>query len=365
MRITMARGEMLEALTTAGRAVSNRSTLPILSGILISAKDDTATFQATDLEVSVRTKATADVGDPGDAVIPGKIVSDIVRSLPEAAVTLSADKDGGKVECGQAVFHLNTVSPEDFPKFPEIEADTEVSIPAEAFAALVKQVAKAVSRDETRPILTGVLTVVEGPVFRMVATDSYRLAVREVTLEQSPGSDLEVVVPGRAVEEVPKLAGPAQAIRMGISENQVVFNAGDTTFVTRRIEGSFPNYRQLIQQDRDIAVTVGRDELLEAVKRVSLLAQHNAALKVAVKAKEGTLSLSAATEGVGDAAEDLMVGVAGDDVELAFNHSFFADGVASVGTERLTMRLATPMKSGTLESEGDEEFLYLLMPVRL
>lgn len=361
----MARGEMLEALTVAGRALSNRSTLPILSGILVSAENGTALFQATDLEVSVKTTSPADIGEPGLAVIPGKIASDIVRSLPEAAVTLSADKDGGTISCGQATFHLKTLSPDDFPKFPEVTPGTTVKVPTQAFTSVVRQVARAVSRDETRPILTGVLTVIEGQTLRMVATDSYRLSVRDIMLSEKPDSDLEVVVPGRAVEEVPKLAGSAEDVTIGVAENQVVFEAGNTVFVTRRIEGAFPNYKQLIQQERDTHVVIAKDELFDAVKRVSLLAQHNAALRVSANPDAGTLSLSAATEGVGDAREDLMAEVTGEAVELAFNHTFFADGVAAVNTEKLTLKFATPLKSGTIESETEETFLYLLMPVRL
>ncbi|MBA4369970.1 MAG: DNA polymerase III subunit beta [Coriobacteriaceae bacterium] len=365
MRISLARGDFAEALSVVGRALSNRSTLPILSGVLIEAAGETVVLQATDLEVSVRTSVGAKVEQPGKAVVPGRLLADIVRSLPEGAVTLEADAEGGSVTSGTAVFRLRALNPEDFPKFPEVEPERTVSLPAGVLAAVTKQVSKAASRDETRPILTGVLVVVEGGTLKMVATDSYRLAVREVHIEQKPDEPLEVVVPGRAIEEVPRIAGGAEEISMGLAGNQVVFEAGPTTFVTRKIEGSFPNYRQLIQQDIATTVKTTKAELLDAAKRVSLMAQHNAPLRVKVASADQTLTLSAATHDVGEAREDLMVGVQGDDVEVAFNHAFLIDGVASVDSEEITLEFVSPLKPGIIRSAEEEAFLYLLMPVRL
>lgn len=365
MRITLARGEMVEALGIASRALSNRSTLPLLSGVLIEAQDGTVTMQATDLEISVKTSVGADVSEPGACVVPGRLVGEIVRSLPEAAVTLSADKQGGTVSCGTATFHIKTLSPDDFPKFPEVDAQTSVELPVKVFVDAVRQVSRAVSRDETRPILTGILTMVEGDTLRMVATDSYRLAVRETKIAGAPGTDVEVVVPGRAMDEVAKLAQGEETVVMGVAHNQVLFEVGPTTFVTRRIEGTFPNYRQLMQQTAETTVEVTKDELGAAVKRVSLLAQHNAPLRVGVRPADKTLSLSAQTQDVGDATEDLMVEAQGEALEIAFNHAFLADGIAAAGTDTVTLRFSSPLKPGTLESSPEEDFLYLLMPVRL
>lgn len=365
MRITLARGEFVEALSRAGRALSNRTTLPLLSGVMVTAQENQVLFEATDLEVSVRTQVSADVAEPGRCVVPGRLLTDIVRSLPEAAVTLTADTEGGSVSCGTASFHLKTLPPDDFPKFPEVEPDAVVSLPAGPFGDVVKQVARAVSRDETRPILTGVLTEIEGDTLRMVATDSYRLAVRETKLDKEAAVAIEAVIPGRALEEVPRLTSDTEVISLGLGSNQVVFKVGATTFVTRRIEGTFPNYKQLIQQDTTAQATVGKDELAAAVKRVSLLAQHNAPLRLTLKPTDNTLSLAAQTQDVGDATEDLMVEAEGEQVEIAFNHTFLADGIAAVDDAELTIKLSSPLKPGTLESAAEGSFLYLLMPVRL
>lgn len=366
MKFTMARGELFDALSVVGRGLSSRSTLPILSGILVSAGESgTVIFQSTDLEVSIKTQAAAAVDRTGQHVIPGRLFADIVRALPEAAVTVEVDKDTASVACGTASFTLRTLSAEDFPRFPETTSDQTVKLGVDVLSKTVSHVIKAVSRDETRPILTGVLMVVEGPSLRLVATDSYRLAVKEVVLDEEAGEDIEVVVPGRALEEAVKLAAGTKAIEIGVSENQVVFSAGDTVFVTRRIEGSFPNYRQLIPKDPETIVKVSREEFAAAVKRVSLMAQHNTPLRLSVNTADQTLSLSATTQDVGDASEDLQVTTDGPDVEIAFNHSFLNDGVSSAEGDALKIEIVSPLKPGVLKAENDEGFLYLLMPVRL
>lgn len=364
MKISAARGELLEALSVVGKGLSSRTTLPILSGILLSASGEDLVLQSTDLEVSIRNAVAAKVDKEGQTVIPGRLVSDIVRSLPEAAVTIDASaRDHAVISCGQSSFTVRTLSPDDFPKFPEVKADKTATIPTDTLVSVVRQVSKAVSRDETRPILTGVLTVIEGDVLRMVATDSYRLAVREVTLAAAVEEGLEVVIPGKAMEEVPKLAGSAEEVKLGVSENQVVFEFGRTVYVSRRIEGNFPNYRQLIPKERETVVTVAKDELLDAVKRVSLMAQHNAPLRL--KVTESTLTLSAQTADIGEATEDLMVQTEGKDVEIAFNHAFLLDGVAAVASDQLTVEILSPLKPGVLHPVGEEALTYLLMPVRL
>jgi len=365
MKVSIARSELLEALSVVGKGMSARSTLPILSGVLFSAENGEIQLQSTDLEVSIRNTAPALIEQDGQAVLPGKLLSDIVRNLPEAAVTIETDGDTAHVRCQQSSFTVRTLNPSDFPKFPEVAVEKTISLPGETLVAMVKQVSRAVSRDETRAVLTGILLVVEGPGVRMVATDSYRLAVREVVLEKVAGEDIEVVIPGRALEEVTRLAGANEEVVLGVSDNQIVFEFGRTVFVTRRIEGSFPNYKQLIPKESETTAVVSSEELTAAVKRVSLMALHNSPLRVSVNVADQTLSLSATTQDVGDASEDLMVKAEGNDVEIAFNHGFLMDGLSSATAENVRLEVQNALKPGLLKTEGDEGFLYLLMPVRL
>jgi DNA polymerase-3 subunit beta len=365
MKISVARGELLEALSVVGKGLSSRTTLPILSGVLVSAAGDTVVLQSTDLEVSIRDSVKASVEEDGRTVLPGKLVTDIVRSLPEASVTIDATPhDHAIISCEHSSFTVKTLSPDDFPKFPEVHTDKKVTIPTGTLVSVVRQVSKAVSRDETRPILTGVLMVVDETTLRMVATDSYRLAVSEVRLDGATQEGIEVVIPGKAIEEVPKLAGASESVLLGISENQVVFEFGQTVYVSRRIEGNFPNYKQLIPKEKQTVATVERTELFDAIKRVSLMAQHNAPIRVRIT--DSTLTLSANTQDIGEATEDLMVQTDGPDVEIAFNHAFLTDGVTSTASDRIRIEILNPLKPGVLRPvEEVETFTYLLMPVRL
>ena len=364
MKLSVARSELLDALSVAGKGMSARSTLPILSGILVSADGGELQLQSTDLEVSIRRTCPALVEDKGQIVVPGRLLTEIVRNMPEAAVTLETEGDTVHVRCQHSAFTMKTLNAGDFPKFPEVVVDKTISLPASVMSSVVRQVSRSVSRDETRATLTGVLVVVEGPSLRMVSTDSYRLAVSEVVLEQSVSEPIEVVVPGKALDEVTRLASDSQDIKIGLSENQIVFDFGNTTFITRRIEGNFPNYKQIIPKDSGTHVEISGEELAAAVKRVSLMALHNSPVKLAVNVADQTLTLSAATQDVGDASEDLMVKTEGEDVSIAFNHSFLMDGLNSAGSETVKIEIKDHEKPGLIKSVSEEGFLYVLMPVR-
>jgi DNA polymerase-3 subunit beta len=368
MRLTVARGALLESLNVTTKAVSARTTLPILSGVLLTAAKDGVVLQATDLEVSVRNTVPAEVETEGSAVLPGRLFADLVRRLPDVALSLdSSGPDKITLSCnsekaGEISFELRTLSPEDFPRFPEVTPESSVTIPTAQLSSMVRQVTKAVSRDEARPILTGILLVIEGEEIRMVATDSYRLAVRTATMEEPVAARVEVIVPGKALDEVSKIAAGADAVTLGVSENQVVFNVGTTVYVTRRIEGSFPNYRQLIPTEGETSMDIDREELLEAIGRVSLLAQHNAPLRLRVA--DSTLTLTAATQEVGEASESLMAETEGQPLEIGFNHAFLLDGVSAADEERISFMASGPLKPGVFRSGAGGEYTYLVMPVR-
>jgi DNA polymerase-3 subunit beta len=368
MRFSIARGALLDSLTVVTKALSSRTTLPILSGILVTAADGVVVLQSTDLEISIRSSVKADIEEGGSAVLPGRLLADVVRKMPDAAIRVeSGSLDKVTVSCrsekaGVISFELRTLSAEDFPRFPEVDPETTVSIPVSQMGSMVRQVARAVSRDEARPIFTGILLVIEGDEVRMVATDSYRLAIRSSKLEVPAAERIEAVVPGKALEEVPKISGTAESVVMGVSANQIVFTAGETTYVTRRIEGTFPNYRQLVPSEGTTNMIVDRQELLEATQRVSLLAQHNAPIRM--KIADSSLSLTAVTQDVGEASEDLMVETSGEALEIAFNHAFLIDGVTSSDDEKLTFSASSPLKPGVFSGSTDGEYTYLIMPVR-
>lgn len=367
MKVSVARGELLDALTIVTKALSSRTTLPILAGVLLTAEGDGVVLQATDLEISIRDKVPAAVEGSGSVVVPGRLLAEVVRSLPESKVEIETSSfDKITVTCAEShsSFTLKTLPPDDFPRFPEVGEERKVTIPAPLMLSMTRQVTRVVSKDESRPFLTGVLLLMKDDTIRMVATDSYRLAIREEKLDRAVGEEIEAIIPGKALEEAPKLAAESGDITMGIAENQVVFEFGDTVYVTRRIEGPFANYKPLIPEEGMTTLKVARTELAEAVKRVSLLAQHNSPLRMDIKPEDNTLKLSAKTPDVGDAEESLMVEATGQAVEVAFNHSFLFEGISSSDEDELEFIATGPVDRGVFRSLDGKRFVYLIMPVR-
>ena len=368
MKLTVSRETFLAKLGIAVRGASTRSPIQTLAGVLLKVDEGRAELEATDMELGVRVGLETDESSAGHAVIPGRLLLDVVRSLPTDQLSLeyrSAQQDV-EVVAGPSKFHLRTLPPEDFPKLPEAPADGTITVPATAFVDTINRVARAASRDETRPHLTGVLVTASGKELRMVATDSYRLSVKETQLEQPLSGELEANVPARTLQELGRIAGGTSSDTIGVAalENQVVFTIDDVVLSSRLVEGRFPNYQQLLPESYEHELRVSRDELLEVVRRVGLLAQKNAPLRL--RFSEGALDVSAQTPDVGEASESLPIPFAGEPLEIGFNPEFFREGLESAESEELILKLISPLRPGLIQSgEEGSDFLYLVMPIRL
>ena len=366
MKLTVSRETFLAKLGIAVRGASTRSPIQTLAGVLVKVEDGRAELEATDMELGVRVALEPSESTPGQAVIPGRLLLDVVRSLPTDQLTLeyrSAQQDV-EVVAGPSKFHLRTLPPEDFPKLPQAPAEGGMTVPAGAFVDTIARVARAASRDETRPHLTGVLVTATGSELRMVATDSYRLAVKETKLEAALEGSLEANVPARTLQELARIAGDGESIGVAALENQVVFTVHDVVLSSRLVEGRFPNYQQLLPESYEHELRVSRDELLEVVRRVGLLAQKNAPLRL--RFAEGSLDVSAQTPDVGEASESLPVPFAGEPLEIGFNPEFFREGLESAESEELILKLISPLRPGLIQSGAEgSDFIYLVMPIRL
>src|SRR4051794_10720477 len=252
MKLSVSRDAFLARLGVAVRGASTRSSIQTLSGVMLRAEGGAVELQATDKEIGVRVGVAAQVERDGTAVLPGRLLLDVVRSLPndDLALEYKSDRQDVEVVSGSARFQLRTLPSEDFPELPTAEGATSLRMPAPAFVDTVSRVARAASRDEARPHLTGVLVSASADELRMVATDSYRLSVKETKLEQPVEGELEANVPARTLQELARVAGGSGADRIAISalENQVVFTLGDVVISSRLVEGRFPNYRQLLPE---------------------------------------------------------------------------------------------------------------------
>ena len=367
MKFSIPCDQFVASLGVAVRGVSTRSAIQTLSGVLIRAEGSRVELQATDMELGIRVSSAAQAERDGEAVVPGRLLLDVVRSLPKDELTLeyrSSEQDV-EVVSGTAKFHLRTLPREDFPKLPEPGAQT-MRVPSQAFVETINRVARSASRDETRPHLTGVLVSASGQELRMVATDSYRLSVKETSLEQSLDGELEANVPARTLQELGRIAGTddsAGEIEIAALENQVVFTVGDTVLSSRLVEGRFPNYRQLLPETFEHELRLSTGELLEVVRRISLLAQKNAPLRLAFS--DGALEVSAQTPDVGEASESLPVPFKGEPLEIGFNPEFLRDGLESAESDELLLKLISPLRPGLIQSGDDGGFTYLVMPIRL
>ena len=354
-------------MQTVTRVASTRSAVQALSGVKISADGDTSELLATDMEIGLRVPLSATVDQPGSAVLPARLLLDVTRSLPAEKVNLElrpAEQDV-KVTCGGATFHLRTLRSEDFPTLPAPDSQTRVALPARAFVETVTQVARSASRDETRPILTGILVSASGNELRMVATDSYRLSVKETSLEQQINGSFEANVPARALQELARIAQQSDSgeIAVSVSQNQVVFELDQIVLSSRVIDGQFPNYRQLLPESVEHELRLSSTEFADVVRRISLLAQKNAPLRLSFT--EGAVTVSAQTPDIGEASETVPVPFGGEPFEIGFNPEFLRDGLESVESSELLLKLISPLRPGLIESAEGGGFVYLIMPIRL
>lgn len=367
MKFRISKDELLNAINTVSKGMSSRATLPILSGILIETTDQgKLTFQTTDLEISIKHTTTANIEEAGRCVVPGKYFSNIIKNLPDASVEVSSNDEQTFITCENASFNLSSLNPADFPFFPQVDPSTTIILPTDKLTEAVSRVGCAVSRDESRIILTGIYFSVKDGIVTLAATDSYRLAVAEIKVPNTDVNDFTAIIPGKTFEDICRIAQSAATISIGFSDNQVIMQFGETIFVSRKIEGTYPNYKQLIPVNQEVTIQVDTHVLVTSIKRVAILAQAHTPIKFQFSAESQNITISANTADVGGATEVISAEIDGPSVDIAFNHQYILDGLNMIKGEVL-IELQNSLKPGILKSadEDKENFLYLAMPVRL
>jgi DNA polymerase III subunit beta len=399
------RDVLVEALTTAGRAVAARGGAPVLSGIRLEVKGGQLLAAGHDLDLTIQADLAVAGTVDGVVVAPARLVTDIIRALEPGAVSLEADDDELRIASGRSQFAVRTHPAADFPRLPIATGDA-VTLPADGLADALRQVVRAASGEDSRPILTGVLMAAEGTGLRMVATDSYRLAVRDL-----PGAGVlregqKVLVPSRALAELQRLlgtssgtltaaaarpasedarpsadaaetngglsgaaanrggtkAGPAVTLQLG--SHDATFELGSVRLTTRLIEGEFPNYRQLIPSSYPNRLIVAKEPLLDAVRRVKLLVRDpTTPVRIALR-PEG-IELTVITQDWGQATEDVDAKYEGAEMTVAFNPNYLIDGIEAIPSDELQLETLDALKPATIRPTEGSDYLYLLMPVRV
>src|SRR5215212_9633290 len=361
-------------LALVSRGVSARSTIQLLGGILLEVGDGVVRLSATDMEISVQTSSPADVEEEGRVVIPARIFNDIVRSLPGGSFSLEHDDSGGTVRlaAGENEYRIRAYAADDFPQLPGFDAEAAFKMSGDVLVETVEKVSRSYSRDETRPVLTGILISFEENRVRMVTTDSYRLSIKETELATTAfEGSREAIIPARAMQEVSRIFSGSEEkeVEVSLSENQALFKVGDVLFGTRLIDGNFPEYRRLLPTAFEREISVNRDDLMGTLRRVNLFAQRQTPpVPVSLSFSEGAVEVIVRNGEVGEAHERLPA-TSEDDFLISFNPSYLLDGISAIDTDKVVFKLNEALKPGLIvpgeDGEGEEPyFLYLIMPMR-
>jgi DNA polymerase-3 subunit beta len=386
LKVRLVREDFAEAVAWVARILPTRPTVPVLSGVLLTGSDDGLTISGYDYEVSAEVRVAAEIASPGSVLVSGRLLSDITRALPAKPVDVTVEGTRVSLSCGSARFSLPTMAVEDYPTLPALPEETGV-VSSDLFSQAIGQVAVAAGRDDTLPMLTGIRVEISGEKVVMAATDRFRLAVRELTWSTAT-ADIEaaVLVPAKTLSEAAKASSSSSDVQLALGSGAEVgkdgllgIRSGGKQTTSRLLDAEFPKFRQLLPAEHTAVATIGVAELTEAIKRVALVADRGAQVRMEFDTE--VLRLSAGADDVGRAEEDLPVEFSGEPLTIAFNPTYLTDGLASLHSEKVTFGFTTPSRPAVLRPTGDDggyaagssgpfpaaqtDYVYLLMPVRL
>ncbi|MBP7973433.1 MAG: DNA polymerase III subunit beta [Candidatus Nanopelagicales bacterium] len=371
MKFRVERDVLADGVAWAARALPSRPSIPTLSGVLISSDDSELTLSGFDMEQAARVQVEATIDEPGQVLVSGRLLADIARSLPAAPVVIATEGSRLEVQCGRSSFVLPTLPVDEYPQLPEMPAPVG-SASGSAFAHAVSQVAIAAGRDDTLPMLLGVRLEIEDDHVTMAATDRYRLAVREFTWNPEQGGfEGSALVPAKILADTAKLLAGAKRVSVAYApgtsgEGLMGFEGDGRRTTTRLLDGEFPKYRQLLPSDSSSVATVEKSALVEAVKRVSLVAERNTPVRLVFSGEEVALQAGSGDEA--QATESLESRIVGESIEIAFNPHYLLDGLGAIDSAEVDISFTGSAKPAVLTpsgSDSDDSYKYLLMPVRL
>ena len=369
MKVTCRPSVLGQALQVVSRAISSRTTLPILNNILIETTPEGLALSATNLEIGIRKLVAAEVAMEGSTTAPARLLTDFVGTLPDEdlEMTLDGATQSLALRCARFDTHIKCIEAEEFPPGPRPDEGDRLQVPLDELIKAVEQTQMAASTDEARPVLTGVLVQVQQGNLTLAATDGHRLAVRK--LPAGGGADLEasLIVPARALAELARvLKGEPGQVEIIISKarNQIFFRAGNSELTSRLIDGKYPNYAQVIPSKSSTKVRLTTSELTQTVRAVSLFARDSANV-IRVKASSDAVILSATTNEVGDSKAEMPAEVEGSEIQIAFNARYVLDALGVIGEDQVELLFDGPLSPGLIRPPGKEHYLYVIMPVRV
>lgn len=363
MRFSVSKDILLSGLQTVQNVVSSRSTLPILANVRIQAGEGQLRFTTTDLDVGISSAVEANVEKPGGTTLPVKKLSSIVRELPAGEVHVEVDsKNIASIRCGQTFFKVHGLPEDEFPGLPQFDDAKVFTLKQSDIKDSLRKTSYAISNDETRYVLNGILFSFKDARLTMVATDGRRLALIDMEVEFPQSDEVEVIVPTKCVNELTRLVSESGDLRMIVGQNQVAFDVGSSRLVSKLVEGNYPNYRQVIPTEVSERVTLERGLFLAAVQRVSLLASEKTN-SVKLMLTKNNLEIIATTPDVGEAREAIPLSYKGKDICIAFNPEYLMAPLRALPNEEVFLDLIDEMSPGVIKIQSP--FLYVLMPMRV
>lgn len=363
MKISCPKEQLLQAMSQVQGAVSPRTTLPILANVLLKAENGTLTVTATDLDIGIQYNIPVEVIEPGSTTLPAKRLLGIIRELPSANVELEVSPNCiATVTCSNAYFKIVGMAKEEFPKLPEFPESKTFELSQAVLKEMINKVSYAMCRDESRYVLNGVFLIVKPNKIMAVSTDGRRLALIEKNVKLAKGTDLEVIIPAKTIQELSKLLNSEEDVSIALAKNQISFKLSNCMLISRLIEGTFPNYKQVIPEGLEQKITLNREELLAAVKRSTLITNERSnSIKINFSPKR--MVISANTPDVGESRESIPIPYDDKEIEIAFNPNFVIDVLKNLDDDEVLCEITDGVNPGIIRS--GTEFLYVIMPMRL
>ncbi|ALB48607.1 DNA polymerase III subunit beta [Clostridium beijerinckii] len=364
MIFTCEKQKILEGISIVQKAITGRSTMPILEGIYINASNSTITLIGSDMDVSIQTLVDATIMEEGSIVIDAKIFGEIIRKLPNSTIKIETmENQLIKITCEKSIFDVVYMNTNEFPELPEINENLKISVNQNILKNMIKGTSFAIAQDETRPILQGILFEVRNKNLNLVALDGYRLAIKSEFLDTD--IDIEVVIPGKTLNEVSKILEDIdEIVDITFTNNHILFNLKRTKIISRLLEGKFINYKSLLPQEHKLFVNVNRQELQNAIERASLMAKDGNTNLIKLDLHQDNLVITSNSQ-LGKVRDEISIKLQGDEIEIAFNSKYLLDVLKNMEDNEVVMKMTSGISPCVIEENSNENAKYLVLPVRL
>lgn len=356
--------KLQEGILIAQKAITGKSTMPILEGIYINASKNGLTLIGSDIDVSIQTKVEADVLEEGSIVIDSKIFGEIIRKLPNSDIRIEIlENDTVQITCEKSIFNVVYMNADEFPQLPKIDEAKQIQVPQNILKNMIKSTSFAIAQDETRPILQGILFEIKDKKLNLVALDGYRLAIKTEYLDSD--FNLDIVIPGKTLNEVAKILEDVDSmVNITFTNNHILFNLEDTKIISRLLDGKYVNYNSLLPQEHKLLVEVNKQELQNCIERASLMVKEGNSNLIKLDIKEDTLVITSNSQ-LGKVREEIAINLQGEEIQIAFNSRYLIDVLKSMEEDVVLLEMTSSVTPCVIKAKNTDSYKYLVLPVRL